>query len=190
MSKEAEICALKKRERSERNSLLVLLCLMLALVGMICGTLFMIGYGLMLIATHGQDQEQLNEIYLKNLSEAAHLYLGDFDHHYPPANSWTDSMKPYIAQVGPWSIHSPYSPRGGYGFGMNIYLDGLDHDSLISPERTVLFFNSVENEPNAAGDKKTVELMLQSYSYSGLVTCDGTIYDYNQRQFHHVLWEP
>ena len=62
---------------------------------------------------------------LRSLGVALRQYAEDYDTHFPPANTWTDALRPYITnrQV----FHCPAAGKNRYGYALNWKLSRQPH---------------------------------------------------------------
>jgi hypothetical protein len=78
------------------------------------------------------------------LTEAMFAYTADHDDVYPPAGQWMDGLEPYVGSAN--TFVSPAVPKShvgrGFGYAFNFELAGLKTFQVMSPDTTVLLFDS------------------------------------------------
>ena len=95
---------------------------------------------------------------LKQLSVGLLMYVQDYDEKYPPANTWQEGLKPYLAPRNASGESTP--PQGllecpsrkdvtpGYAFNRNLAGKGMD--KIFVPNQTPVLFESSLGTPNAS----------------------------------------
>ncbi len=136
------------------------------------------------------EVELHNESNLRNLASATLIYLSDNDDRFPPAKAWTDAIEPYAAEYDGEPFTSPYSASGEYGYGMNADLSGVQQSALTNPDRTVLYFNSEDNNRNVFGGIESLFMGFSGTAYGALVTTKGETFEYDQYDLPNVVWKP
>ena len=87
-------------------------------------------------------RQSVQNIY--GLTEAMFAYTADHDDVYPPAGRWMDGLAPYVSNAN--AFVSPAVPKDhavkGFGYAFNFELAGLNTHQVLSPDTTVLLFDS------------------------------------------------
>lgn len=82
---------------------------------------------------------------VRQLSNAAKMYLSDWNDTYPPAAQWSDALKPCVAAITTEyrsTYRCPAAPAKACGYALNEALGGQPEGVLMSPSETVQFFES------------------------------------------------
>jgi hypothetical protein len=86
---------------------------------------------------------------LHQLSIAAIMYTEDNDGKFPPSANWPEAMWGYYKSEK--ILQSPLEPTAGRAYAMNANLDNRTINQIISPHRTVLFFECRFGSPPGGG---------------------------------------
>ena len=73
----------------------------------------------------------------RQLSLAARMYADNHEHHLPPAETWCESLQPYVTSRSAFKCPAG-NPSDRCNYGFNSQLDGMDLNK-VNPN-TVLFF--------------------------------------------------
>ncbi len=91
--------------------------------------------------------------HLKSLSIAMFTYAQDWDEGYPPAQSWCDSIRPYVRSLEDYRCPAARHLRCGYA--MNAQLDKFKQSDLAELSKTVMLFDATGGW-NLSGAKELI----------------------------------
>jgi prepilin-type processing-associated H-X9-DG protein len=118
---------------------------------------------------------------LKQVGLGMMMYAQDYDEVFPPANKWSDVLKPYIKNER--IFHCPATAKSGgkptYGYAMNWKLSRQSLAVVESPATTVLDYESNILARNQNGDGR--DLMYRHTQNNQ----DGAVYAFVDG---HVAW--
>ena len=118
---------------------------------------------------------------LKQISVGLLMYVQDYDETYPPASTWQEGLKPYLAprnasggSTPPANLLECPSRQGvvpGYAFNRNLAGKGLD--KVFVPNETPALFESSLGTPSASDTLASFVTPHRNQGNVGFV--DGTV---------------
>lgn len=91
--------------------------------------------------------------HLKTLGMAMTLYMQDWNERYPSAQSWCDSIRPYVRSLEDYRCPAARHLRCGYA--MNAQMDRFKLSDLAEPSGTVMLFDATGGW-NLSGGKELI----------------------------------
>lgn len=89
---------------------------------------------------------------IKQLNTALLMYAADHDGHFPPANGWNGTLRPYYNKNDRVLI-CPSDKTGGPSYGMNDRIAGIAQRDVTAPGELVSFFDSKPGRDQSDGPK-------------------------------------
>lgn len=97
----------------------------------------------------------------KQLALGMMMYVQDYDEKFPPPNSWSDGLLPYVKTVigcpdvpRPLFVPDPsigrFGPPVGQGYAANAYVEGKYQSAIEAPAEVPMLFESTLNAPGSA----------------------------------------
>ncbi len=87
---------------------------------------------------------------IKQLNLGMLMYALDYDEHLPVPDTWNEELTPYVKYEQVYRC--PAEPvKVVPSYGMNRLLGGLNPDNLVSPDKTVLLFDSLPGKDRFGG---------------------------------------
>lgn len=86
---------------------------------------------------------------VKQLGMAMQMYSSDYDSHFPAADKWNESLRPYYKNRK--VLVCPSDKTGGPSYGMNDLISSLSQADVASPAQVVSFFDSMPGRNKADG---------------------------------------
>ncbi|HEY0072969.1 MAG TPA: hypothetical protein VGB77_02630 [Abditibacteriaceae bacterium] len=115
---------------------------------------------------------------LKALAVALRQYAEDYDDHYPPANVWTDALRPYLSnrQV----FHCPAAGKNRYGYALNRRLSKQPPPkSTMNPQNNnfVVLYETTQLKSNAHRDGS--DLAFRHEGKTQVLEADDAVRSFN-----------
>ena len=85
---------------------------------------------------------------IKILANGMLMYAEDHSGKLPPARFWATAIGPYVKD--PDRFHCPESNRLSFSYSFNSLLGGKKLDSIRSPDKVALLFESAADQQNAS----------------------------------------
>ncbi|HUT73747.1 MAG TPA: DUF4190 domain-containing protein [Armatimonadota bacterium] len=123
----------------------------------------------------------------KQVSLGALMYARDHDDKLPPAETWSDSLMPYVRDAS--TFVCPEAPNLRSGYAYNRDLSNLTLGDIGDPPRTVLIFESSLGWNGAGG----AEALLSPPRHDGrnvVSFADGSVRLVRALEQAQLLWQP
>jgi type II secretory pathway pseudopilin PulG len=164
----------------------------LAIAGLLVSALMVpISAGLLLPAlakAKSQAQTTASVNHLKQLGLAARMYSTDHADTFPPAERWTETLRPFLGPGADQVLRRPANAGAACGYGYNQAVAGKK-ESEVDPD-TVLFFELEVPECDAVGGE---ELLRHPRSKGETVVvgyADGSVMQLRMERLSELRWEP
>jgi type II secretory pathway pseudopilin PulG len=164
----------------------------LAIAGLLVSALMVpISAGLLLPAlakAKSQAQTTASVNHLKQLGLAARMYSTDHADSFPPAERWTETLRPFLGPGADQVLRRPANAGAVCGYGYNQAVAGKK-ESEVDPD-TVLFFELEVPECDAVGGE---ELLRHPRSKGETVVvgyADGSVMQLRMERLSELRWEP
>jgi hypothetical protein len=164
----------------------------LAIAGLVVSALTVpISAGLLLPAlakAKSQAQTTASVNHLKQLGLAARMYSTDHADTFPPAERWTETLRPFLGPGADQVLRRPANAGAACGYGYNQAVAGKK-ESEVDPD-TVLFFELEVPECDAVGGE---ELLRHPRSEGDPVVvgyADGSVMQLRMERLSELRWEP
>ena len=108
---------------------------------------------------------------LKQLGLAMMMYASDYDERFPPAESWSDALMPYIKNSAVFACPTDEGHEHSYAY--NQALSGKSLAEVQRPAETVLLFESDAGEKSAADAGSSWPATPRHDGMTGVAYSDG-----------------
>ncbi len=124
---------------------------------------------------------------VRQLTEAMSMYSNDYDNKFPPAASWSDSIKTYVKQRD--AFNDPEKPANTFGYGFNSALGGLSQGDVADPSSTVEIFES-DRGWNANGGPETMIVTPRHQKGFTIGYTSGGVTVIDRASVQNLNWKP
>jgi len=125
---------------------------------------------------------------VKQLSLAVIMYAQDHDDKLPPADTWCDSLRPYVKDARIFVCPNARQLKSGYAY--NRALSGRPFAEVAEPQRTVLLYES-DLGWNGAGGPETLASPRRHFFVGNVFGfVDGHVKRVAVEEQSQLLWQP
>jgi hypothetical protein len=124
---------------------------------------------------------------VRELSQAMSMYSNDYDSKFPPAATWSDSIKTYVKRQD--SFKDPAKTGSEIGYGFNSALGGLSQGDVADPSSTVGIFES-DGGWNANGGPESMIVAPRHQKGFPIGYTGGGITVVDRASVQNLNWKP